>query len=102
MGSMNPMEPSLKAIERALKSGNCVWIVGTLRFPSEGEAAPLLAPAPFEEFGWSEGDYMASWNMQVGYLLRHHAVNVEKIELPSNRPISPHENPPFLAVRGWR
>lgn len=102
MEKMNPIEPVLKSIERALKSGRTVWIIGTLRFPPEGEAPPLYAPAPYESFGWNEGAYMSSWNMQVGYLLRHHALSAEKVALANDQAISPYENPPLMAVRGWR
>ncbi|MBA2271886.1 MAG: hypothetical protein H0W20_15015 [Chthoniobacterales bacterium] len=102
MENMDPIKPVLRAMEAALKSGRCVWIIGSLRFPPEGELPPLFAPAPYESFGWNEGAYMSSWNMQISYFLRHHALSAEKVELPTAQPISPYENPPLMAVRGWR
>ena len=102
MEAAEPIAPVLAALERALRSGNRVWVVGSLLFPAPGELPPILAPAPLESFGWNEGAYMSAWTMQVSHFLQQHALAAEEVPLPSAQPINSHETVQLLVVSGWR
>jgi hypothetical protein len=71
-------------------------------FPPEGDAPPVLAPAPHEKFGWDEGAYMSAWMMQASHFLRQHATAADEIPITSAQPINPHETAQLIVVRGWR
>ncbi|HSH37944.1 MAG TPA: hypothetical protein VK993_04090 [Chthoniobacterales bacterium] len=102
MEAVEPIAPVLGAVERALKAGHRVWIVGGLLFPPAGKLPPSLAPAPFESFGWDEGAYMSAWTMQAGHFLQQHALHAEEVPLATQAPINSHETVQLLVVRGWR
>lgn len=102
METMNAMDPVPQSMARALRSGRRVWIVGALRFPRDGEPPPLLAPAPYESFGWHEGAYLESWTMQVCHLLLQHAQSLEEIPVDIDQPVNAHETPRLFTASGWR
>ena len=65
MQASEPLAPVFAAMERTLRSGNRVWLVGQLMFPQPGGTAPRLAPAPDPGAGWNEGAYLTSWMVQT-------------------------------------
>jgi hypothetical protein len=102
MSARNPIDPVLKSMTEVLRSGHEVWIVGDLSVPQPGQTPPLLAPAPTEPFGWSEGAYTEAWSLQAGYLLQTRALSAEHVPLPENQPVNRYENAQLVIVRGWR
>ena len=102
METVEPIAPVLHAMERALKAGQRVWIIGGLLLPPPGESPRVPAPAPYESFGWDEGAYMNAWMMQASHFLQQHALHAEEVPLAADQPINPHEKVQLLVVRGWR
>ena len=102
MAATNPIDSVLAAMAKALRSGHQVWIVGGISFPQPGQSPPLLAPAPYDPVGWSEGAYAETWSMQAGDLLQTHALNAEIVPLPGDQPISTYENPMLIMAQGWK
>jgi len=90
--------PLLERIDRTLRAGHDVWLVGRLLRPPEGKTPRVFKPAPLEGV-WLETAYAQSWALQVGYLIDHHAARVTERD-PDSPP-----NPESLSLyraRGWR
>src|SRR5207244_2954992 len=89
----------LLRIESTLKSGRKVFLVG--RFPrTESARPPTLPPAP--QSGWRLFVYQNNWDKQIGYLLRSHAVQSERVALGEKQSIDPREHEEVFAFSGWR
>lgn len=101
MAMADPLRDVRFAIRKALRSGRRVWLVGSYDLPPEGEAPPVLAPAPVEPWGWRDGPYAVSWSLQLGDYLRAHAVRVETAHEPAVR-VSGFENMAVRVFEGWR
>ncbi|CAN5178598.1 hypothetical protein BH20VER2_BH20VER2_00420 [soil metagenome] len=102
MATSQPLAPVFEAMEKALRSGAQVWLVGQLVFPDSEEPPPTLAPAPHESVGWSEGAYLSTWLYQTMHFLRRHVLQAEQVAVKVEQPVNPHENVQVIVVRGWR
>jgi hypothetical protein len=89
-----------KEIAAALKSGNRVWIVGTIGKSLE-HSGSALAPAPDPQFGWQLPSYMEAWSRQLGAFLRRHATHIDLV-VRRGKSVSQWENCQLLACEGWR
>jgi hypothetical protein len=92
----------LGAVERTLRSGHRVWVVGDFTVPPAGEPAPVLPPAPVEPFGWREAPYSYAWSLQLGAFLRDHAQLGGEAPVPRKGPVNGFERLRLLAFSGWR
>jgi len=92
----------LARVESVLRAGSAVWLVGEPMSPPPGQPAPSLPPAPNAPTGWRAGPYLDMWELQLGALLRAHAVAVERMPLPDAGPVNAWENPPLYRATGWR
>ncbi|CAN5561029.1 hypothetical protein BH20VER1_BH20VER1_05950 [soil metagenome] len=101
MAASEPLAPVFEAMEKALRSGHKVWLVGQLVFPQEGVTVPVAGPAP-DPFGWSEGAYLMGWMHQAMQFLQDHVATAEEIKIPVSQPLNPHEYVQVIVVRGWR
>ncbi|HYL05732.1 MAG TPA: hypothetical protein VE075_06815 [Thermoanaerobaculia bacterium] len=102
LASPHPIDDVLDAVRRTLSGGHRVWVVGQLRFPPPGEAAPVLPPAPTGAAGWHDVPYVESWSMQLGATLRAHAGALARVPVPSPDPVSPLESMTLAVAAGWR
>ncbi len=102
MTSADPLAPLLSSIETALRGGNRVFWVGNLTSPPGGQAPPVIPPAPSPVWGWSDGPYYETWDLQAGYLLSTRATRVAPVPLPGAGAVSAYENPPLHVLEGWR
>jgi hypothetical protein len=71
--------PELTRVERTLRDGGRVWLVGQPMVPPAGEPPPHLPPAPTAPTGWRAGPYLDGWEAQLGVLLRTRAREVRRI-----------------------
>ena len=101
MSEREPIKPVIEAMERTLRAGRRVWIVGGLPLFPPGQAPPrTLPPPPLPDTGWHAAPYQASWRGQAGYFLQHHATaaRVERFgEL-----VNQYERPVLEVAWGWR
>lgn len=102
MESNNPIDSTLEEVAETLKSGNRVWIVGHLSYPSPETTLNILSPAPNDEVGWNEGAYLRSWSMQVGQLLQSRATRAEQLPHIGGQNVSPYENAKVVVFEGWK
>ena len=102
MASTAPIQPVIEALAKTLKSGSRVHVVGNLVAPPEGTLPPVLKPAPFDAYGWSEGAYTTSWRLQAGHFLQTHGLKTEFYALPASYRVNPYENVGLEVVQGWQ
>ena len=102
MRAMDPLAPVTDAMTKALLSGNRVWLVGQLFFPDPDQIPPVLAPAPYDPAGWSEGAYQTSWNLRTTHFLQTRAGRAEEVPLNLTQPVNAHENARVVVLQGWR
>jgi hypothetical protein len=91
----------LARVERALRAGGRLWIVGLPVAPPPGEPPPSLPPAPTGPTGWRAGPYLDSWELRLGDMLRSHANQVSHVPLPDRGRVNAWENLPLVVVEGW-
>ena len=98
-----PLDPIFAKAERAMKSGNRVWVVGGARFPRPGQPPPALPRVGHGNDGWrgSESFYPV-WGMQVMHFLRQHLTRARTVSFPETGPVGPFENLPVGVVEGWK
>ena len=92
-----PIQPVLEKAETALRSGNRVWLLG--RIPLDGEAPPVLQPAPNNPWGWLDFPYTQIWAAQLGQFLTQHATGAQPGQPMTD--VNPIENVEMVAVGGW-
>ena len=105
MSTADPLQPVFEGIEKSLRSGNRVWVIGVLRLPPEGQLPKVLPPAPSGPQGWEMGPYVDSWQEQLGYFLNSHLLEVEDVplQITDRIKINPGLEAPFVQVgKGWR
>jgi hypothetical protein len=96
------VRPELERVERTLRAGATVWIVGQPSAPDAGHPLPPLPPAPHGPRGWSSAPYLDHWELQLGALLETHAARGSRVPLPDLGRVNAWENPPLFRVEGWR
>lgn len=102
MMSPAPLAPLLQEMEKTLRSGHTVWIVGSLQLPPQGQE-PLTPPPGYDGAnGWEGGDFYRAWSEQVASVLSRHMESFELVRLPLPQQISAYEHLPLAAIRGWR
>ncbi|CAN5615025.1 hypothetical protein BH20VER1_BH20VER1_16210 [soil metagenome] len=102
MAAVDPIRPVFQAMQNALRAGHRVWFIGRIWILPPGEIPMLLAPAPYDAFGWDSAAYQSSWNEQTGDFLQKHVLTVEKVALPSEQPVGANENVELRVMSGWR
>ncbi|MBM4017859.1 MAG: hypothetical protein FJ288_05940 [Planctomycetes bacterium] len=101
MQEPEPIRPVLERMAATLASGGRVWLVGCPRFLQPGEV-PIVVPPP-PRGPWSEGPYIESWSLQMGYFLQRRARSISVVPVrDEGEPVSPFEHVPLLVAEGWR
>jgi hypothetical protein len=94
--------PELARVERTLRDGGRVWLVGIPPAPPPGTEPAPLPPAPHGPEGWRAAPYLDTWELMLGALLQRHSVDAWKLELPDIGPLNEWEQLGLLKVEGWR
>jgi len=102
MAQAEPLADVLGAIERTLRAGHRVWVVGEVVIPPPGTPVPVLPPAPAAASGWQEHPYLQAWSLQLGAFLRDHATGGGRARLPSPGPVNGYERLELLVFSGWQ
>jgi hypothetical protein len=101
MESSDPIGPLAARIVETLRGGHTLWIVGSLKFPQQGENVPQYPPY-HKGIGINDAAYYFSWSEQLGKLVQEHAIKGDVITVPTPGPIDPLENINLIAISGWR
>jgi hypothetical protein len=102
MMQRDPLRDVLGVIERTLRAGGRVWVIGEPAFPRPGEPVPVPPPAPAPDTGWQDVPYLESWSLQLGAFLRDHTAQGERVPIPREGPVNGFEQLDLLVFRGWR
>ena len=97
-----PLRDVFGTIERTLRAGGRVWVVGEPEFPQPGEPVPVPPPAPAPDTGWQDVPYLMSWSLQLGAFLRDHTVQAGRVPIPREGPVNGFERLDLLVFSGWR
>jgi hypothetical protein len=102
MARPDAMAPVLGSMERSLRSGHRVWLVGGLPEPDMSQPAPSIPPAPHPVSGWFGQPYVVTWGQQGSYFLTSHALQIQTVPTPGGDSVSPYENISLMVASGWR
>jgi hypothetical protein len=86
-----------KDVAATLKSGNRVWIVGTIGRPT----TQVVLPAPDPTFGWQLPFYIQAWSRELGTFLQRHAGHMQVV-IQKQRSVNHWENPQLISCEGWK
>jgi hypothetical protein len=99
----NAIEPTLREVRRTLKSGNRLWIVGSITLLPRNAVPPSIGPTPDPEYGSDFRVYIQIWALQVAHLIQTHALRLEVVPVSVDRaPVNECEDVMLLRVEGWR
>ena len=101
MANTNVMQPMLEKVSAQLRSGGAVWVVGDINDVKSSNAPASLPPPPLKASGWNETPYRITWNNQLGWLLHHHATNIECLDKGFAEDVNLNERVGFYKVTGW-
>ncbi len=105
MSAVNPLQPVWDEIEKSLRSGNRVWVIGDVYPPPEGVLLHVPPPAPNGREGWWVMPYFNSRGVQLGYFLSSHFVEGQVVHIESMDEVkfSPGIEAPIVQVgKGWK
>lgn len=105
MSNRYPMQQVFSGIEETLKRGGTLWLVGDFynRYRHrEGMVPKVLAPAPYESYGWKSGPYRQSWLIQTEYFIHSNARQYERLPLKQYGSVNPYERLFVVTAIGWR
>ena len=102
MMSPAPMAPVLERMEKILRNGHTIWLIGSVDFVPPGKEAKAIPPGYDGPNGWVGGNFYAVWAEQAGFFIQSHALHFERVRVPLAQPVSRYENLPLSAIRGWR
>jgi CBS domain-containing protein len=103
MQSARPVSDVLASMERTLRAGHRVWVVG-LSLPLKRD--PIVLP-PATEQGPDRADgtrhvmFLHAWERQAGSLVDAHATSAVPVEITVRDPVSIQENTALSVISGW-
>jgi hypothetical protein len=99
----NSLAPILEKISATLRSGNRVWVVGTLpAMRTNAMQPPALPPPPLPGSGWSDGPYSDSWAARVEFYLVRHGRRFGRLPDNGDETEGLQENLHLFMAEGWR
>lgn len=101
MTEENPTASAFAKIEQTLRSGNRVFVVGSLVLLPKTEPRPMLPPAPQAPTGWQEHPYLNQWTIQLTDLTSEHSTVRNMLPIPTSGPIRSQEEVDLFLFRDW-
>ncbi len=101
MEKRDAIQPVLKQIAAALKSGHQVWLLGTMTIPPAGAPVPADLPPALADFSGSELRYTGNWTAQVVQFLSNHSGRFGPVDFTTSRYVAP-ENLKLFVAEGWQ
>ncbi len=100
--SPNPMQEVFDGMERALKSGGRIWLIGGLPFRRGNQPPPSLPSFPNGPSGWNIGPYVGDQTVHAAYFIQTHAVRGKMLDPVFRGPVNRYENLSVIVAAGWR
>ena len=103
MNTRGAVQPVLDEVERTLREGRRVWIVGDPAVRRPGSKLP----GPTADGTGTAGPhgsvfYYQVWAMQLADVLLEHATSGARVPVPVSAPVSDYENLPVSVFGGWQ
>jgi hypothetical protein len=105
MKNPEPFRPAASQMEKTLRGGHKVFIVGGLPPPRPGVPPPRVSLGYRQPDGmWHGGNYDAVWPVLAGYFVYAHAARYTQIPIPvpNRERVQRHEHLALTLVEGWR
>jgi hypothetical protein len=105
MKAPEPFRPASTRMEKVLRGGHKLFVVGGLPPPRPDLPPPAVSLGYRGPDGtWSGGNYDAVWPVLAGYFVHSHAVHCTQVPVPvPNRGrVQRHEHLALTVVEGWR
>jgi hypothetical protein len=100
MSEDDPLKDLRPIIERTLRNGGRIYLVGGAHWLGKDDRPLVLPAAPRSEYGWSYVPYFVAWSQQIAEFLKAHVQT--GAELPQlAEQINPEEDVPLWQVEGW-
>ncbi len=100
MMSEKPIAPLLDQIQKTLREGHTLWIVGLVII--QPNLVPPVYPPYQPGSAVNDAAYFSSWLQEIGSLLQSRATKADQFPIPSSEQINPLENLSLYAISGWR
>ncbi len=100
MEKPDSIRPTLDLVEKTLRGGGKVWIVGNYVPLPPGEKPPKLIPAPHPDYGWDNREYTDVWTAHLSYFLSKHAEDPRTFVIQSHGPVDDIEDLAFFSFEG--
>jgi len=89
-------------VDKVLKSGNRLILVGGWSFPEYTDRPTRIGPAPIKEFGWFLPPYVHMWGIDMSYYIQSHITKIEVFTVVDDlRMVNPFEGIIFYVAEGW-
>jgi len=99
---VDPVQPVIERVQRAMQAGGKIWVVGTLPPPLPGETQPpRLPPAPESPTGWYDEPYTYVWGRQLETFLQNHTREAKPVVVGAAGCYSIYEDVPLTVVSGF-
>lgn len=101
--SPDPLRLLFDTIERTLRGGGHVWLVGPPVGLAPGEPMPVLPPArPDTQGRWQSGVYYTGWAIQVDEFLMAHCTEASAPGVLPRQVVSDYEKMKLTRLGGWK
>ena len=100
MQSPDPVGPLESQIVATLRGGHKLWLVGSLKFPKQGETVAQYPPY-YTGIGMNDAAYYFSWSGRLGKLVQEHAKVGDVVTPAAPGPVNSVENLNLIAISGW-
>jgi uncharacterized membrane protein len=101
MAKPDPVPDLLSSVEKVMKSGHRIFLVGKLG-PAPLTQPESLPPAPQSPFGWQMEAYTNQWKSELTYWIEHHALHGMNLPVDGKGFINPLEQLGLFEVSGLR
>jgi hypothetical protein len=92
----DPMRPLCERIDRVLRGGGSVWVVGHLPLLDPRTVLPRMAQPPLASSNWNWAPYSEHWRMQVGLAITSRATTARVTPPLAEGTASRYENVPVF------
>jgi len=100
MSEEDPLKDLMPTIERTLRKGGRIYLVGCAHWLQEGEHPVVLPPAPQSHYGWNFLPYLIEWSEEIAeFLLAHVQTGATLPQFGDH--INPDEDVQLCQVEGW-
>ncbi|MDB6025210.1 MAG: hypothetical protein JWM68_1433 [Verrucomicrobiales bacterium] len=101
MTSREPLKTTYERIEKTLRNGGKLLVVGGLQRATT--VPPEWIPAPHPDYGWQSSEFVKVWSMQTGWFMEQHALERKVLPVDNNQRVNRFEDVETIVIfSGWK